>query len=173
MSYGNAGWVRAVTLTAAGRAVTYLRLQPDHDGTLRVTEMYVNENVTVDRIKRVSVATIEAMINNEDREYVERRLNLPAPKLDAVLDMFGPIGPAPDIADLEPAIDYAPGAPMTPKFLAQVGAAYAFKLANGERHPAKAIASDLKINVRTVQTWIYNARKRGIMPKGTRGKAAY
>jgi hypothetical protein len=61
---------------------------------------------------------------------------------------------------------------LTDAFLADVARAYASAVARGER-PNAAIRDQLggeeKVPLKTVQRWVYTARQRGIMPRGTKG----
>lgn len=57
---------------------------------------------------------------------------------------------------------------LTDAFLARVGRAYAAAMLRGER-PNKAIARDCQHAVKTVQRWVYEARKRGVMPPARQG----
>lgn len=64
---------------------------------------------------------------------------------------------------------------LTDDFLATVARAYAAALARGER-PNAAIEADLAAAGRpyprrTVERWVYEARRRGIMPRGRKGAA--
>jgi hypothetical protein len=65
----------------------------------------------------------------------------------------------------------APTAGLTPEFLGNVGRAYAAAVARGEA-PNKTLASDAMVPIRSIERWVYLARKSGIMPparKGSRG----
>jgi transposase len=60
---------------------------------------------------------------------------------------------------------------LTDKFLSDIARAYAAAVARREP-PNKTIAADAAVPIRTVERWVYTARKRGIMAptrKGSRG----
>jgi hypothetical protein len=74
-------------------------------------------------------------------------------------------------AELEelPAIEPPAGHRMTDDFLHTVARAYAIAALKG-LPPAPAIAEQAGVSRRAVHKWVYTARKRGIMPPGTRGR---
>jgi hypothetical protein len=59
---------------------------------------------------------------------------------------------------------------LTDDFLQQVARAYTAAMLRGER-PNLAISQQLGYPLKTVQRWVYTARQRGIMPRGSKGKA--
>jgi hypothetical protein len=68
-----------------------------------------------------------------------------------------------------PAIEPPAGHRMTDDFLHTVARAYAIAALKG-LPPAPAIAEKAGVSPRAVHKWVYTARKRGIMPPGTRGR---
>lgn len=58
---------------------------------------------------------------------------------------------------------------LTDEFLQDVARAYAAAVARGER-PNVAIAAQTGYPRKSVQRWVYTARQRGIMPRGSRGR---
>ena len=65
-----------------------------------------------------------------------------------------------------------PGGPpngLTDDFLQDVAKAYAAAVARRER-PNVALAKQTGAPVKSVQRWVYTARQRGIMPRGSRGR---
>lgn len=77
--------------------------------------------------------------------------------------------PAPEPQLAEPPPLRAPEGRLTDGFLRDVASAYAAAIRRGEQ-PAKALAEQARVPVRTVHRWIYTARRRGVMPPGTRGR---
>jgi hypothetical protein len=63
----------------------------------------------------------------------------------------------------------APPNGLTDQFLRDVAKAYAAAVARRER-PNVALARQTGAPVKTVQRWVYTARQRGIMPRGSRGR---
>jgi hypothetical protein len=81
--------------------------------------------------------------------------------------------PRPRTAPPDLRLRHGPGTDgLSDAFLEQVAAAYYSALRRGER-PNVTLANDSGQNVKTVQRWIYTARKRGVMDpppkKGTAG----
>jgi hypothetical protein len=58
---------------------------------------------------------------------------------------------------------------LTDDFLQALAKAYRAAVARGER-PNVAIQEQTGYPLKTVQRWVYTARQRGIMPKGSKGK---
>lgn len=65
----------------------------------------------------------------------------------------------------------APEHGLTDAFLREVADAYGAAVERRE-HPAKALADQAGVDVRTVHSWVYKARKRGIMPATKRGSVS-
>lgn len=60
--------------------------------------------------------------------------------------------------------------PYPPAFYEAVAAAYREYVTSDPRAPAARVAEEAGVPVRTVHTWIQQARRRGFLPKGRRGK---
>jgi hypothetical protein len=65
----------------------------------------------------------------------------------------------------------APEYGLTDDFLREVADAYASAVARHE-HPAKTLARQTGFDARTVHSWVYKARKRGIMQPTKRGSVS-
>ncbi|MFF2215028.1 hypothetical protein [Streptomyces antibioticus] len=63
-----------------------------------------------------------------------------------------------------------PGGRLTDDFLEEVADAYRW-FTEARRPPAPAIAETADVPVRTVHRWVYEARKRGILPPARAGRA--
>lgn len=63
-----------------------------------------------------------------------------------------------------------PDGRLTDDFLKHVTELYRYHTSLG-KFPARAIAEECGVPVRTVHRWVYEARNRGIMPKGRSGRA--
>ena len=57
------------------------------------------------------------------------------------------------------------------RFYAQLAATYTRVVSRGGRHPIKDIAKRRRVEPSTVREWIREARVRGLLTKGTRGRA--
>ncbi len=161
----------------------------------RLTELYIDGNdlpIQTGALRRLSLGELEAFIE----QFPYRRL-LPGLQADVVADgepahrvvdlrrqfteddaqarrlklrmrkRFGdhaddPLGPQPTLA--------APVDGLTDAFLGDVARSYGWAVAHG-RPPAKELARQAGVSQRTVQAWVYKARKRGLMaPAKTRGR---
>lgn len=72
-------------------------------------------------------------------------------------------------ADLDFRLNGGPANGLTDEFLQDVARAYASAVARGER-PNVAIADQTGYPVKSVQRWVYTARQRGIMARGSKGR---
>jgi hypothetical protein len=77
--------------------------------------------------------------------------------------------PPDEAAEDFPLLEPPAGRRMTDGFLHDVARAYAIAARKG-LPPAPSIAEIAGVTDRAVHKWIYTARKRGIMPPGTRGR---
>jgi len=76
---------------------------------------------------------------------------------------------APRFDDAEFRLQRGPTDGLTDGFLRDLARAYAAAVARGER-PNVSIAEQVGYPLKTVQRWVYTARQRGIMPRGSKGK---
>ena len=66
-------------------------------------------------------------------------------------------------------LDAGPVDGLTDDFLGNVARAYVAAVARGER-PNVAISEQTGYPLKSVQRWVYTARQRGIMPRGSKGR---
>jgi len=123
------------------------------------------EPLTAARLRAVPIGRIAAWANAPKvavviREHIDDRVALPG--LDDWVTMHGR-GLA-----LRPL--HVPDAPYGDDFYRQVAAAYS-SLASQINRPAAELAEANNRPVTTVHTWIKEARRRGFLPPGHRGKA--
>ncbi|MBE4789960.1 hypothetical protein [Streptomyces caniscabiei] len=140
--------------------------------------------------RRIPLAMAESRLL-EDMEYTHGIFNYPwegpRPTLDSLVEFFdstkdkfttvmiGEIGArVGDGQDGDPKgklpIIRSPEGRLTEDFLTDVADAYRWFTAAGEP-PAPSISKRAKVPVRTVHRWIYEARKRGILPPARAGRA--
>jgi hypothetical protein len=74
-------------------------------------------------------------------------------------------------ASLQAAVGHPGSRGRDPRHYQQIAALYQNLVADGERAPIKRLAEDLGVKRNTVSGWIKQARKRGYLPEGTRGRA--
>lgn len=156
------------------------------------------EPVTGAALREVPLAAIEAQVasNPSLLEQLNQRADRPAvppgvlsdPRVMAlVAERYGTPSTEQRLAELSlpivdrdgqgaddnrprPRLGMPPDDRLTDDFLRDVARAYADAVRAG-RHPGPALAEEIGgVSVRTVQRWIYTARKRGVMPSpGRRG----
>ena len=138
--------------------------------------------------RRIPFSTVETYLNlSNARDIVTAQCATPAPSLEGLERFFEesasystftvtePSGMlVPDGADDEPARKLPqvkpPQGKLTDEFLKDVAAAYRW-YADAQKAPAPAISEMAEVPVRTVHRWIYEARKRGILPPARTGRA--
>lgn len=167
VKFGDGGWVAVSYPGAPGRL--YLRLR-DWDGRLRTSELYLDAGAgpaPIDRadLRDLPLSNIEAVINSEPRHLLDR---IDRPPSDLSTLASGP-PPLPQYDDDEFRLERGPSEGLTDDFLGDVARAYAAAVARGER-PNVAIAEQVSYPLKTVQRWVYTARQRGIMPRGSKGR---
>jgi len=181
------GWVRCVDDN--GERAVYLQLRPsDRDPVQLSTHtalMQSDKPISVHAWSQVPFAQIEFLVgNNPDaRSLVDADHGSavsPATDLEqhfaahpyphkAVRIHLGEITPyVPEPADQPPPLRRPQR--ITDDFLKDVAAQYRWVSAAGEL-PGPAMAEQTGAPVRTVQRWVYEARKRGLLPPGRPGRA--
>lgn len=79
-------------------------------------------------------------------------------------------GKRPQQSDSEYRLTSGPGVDgLSDAFLGRVKQAYNAAVARGDHAPNKTISADCNHPYRTVTRWVYEARKRGVMPPAARG----
>lgn len=197
---GNGGWVCADGVDELPPdALLYVRFQPDDSDRLRATELYVDAagaHITGKHMRELPLHVIETLVNEDDS--LRRLLDAPGPQLAVLASHFGTTFGRPDEANWvnqsmlsqlpgsgaltvakeklrpsasEPAVPplAAPQDGMTDEWLRHLAAAYRAAVRRGEA-PAKSLAEQAGVPVRTVHSWLYRARKRGYIAPG-RSKA--
>jgi hypothetical protein len=165
--YGFAGWVRVDTPSVPGDL--YLRLS-----AAGVVEMYLDgagREITPAQLRRLPLARLRAQAESRpDLLLGMSTLNgAPDPGIREQLASAFPDGAAraraPRQVKLKP-----PTGGLTPAFLADVAAAYRSAVAMGQK-PNKALAEQTGHPVRSVERWVYLARKSGHLPPTRPGEA--
>jgi hypothetical protein len=172
---GDGGWVTAST---ARGARLHVRFEPADDGRLEPVELHLAAAGRVDSavLRRLPVASLTAMVNAPGRhEEVTSRLEEPgrpaglvalaSAELQAqvtgmiataeVID--GRLGPVPR------------GRPKPDAFYRRVADAY-LGLAVRTNRPAATIAAVNGVPVSSVHGWVKEARRRGFLPPGQKGR---
>jgi hypothetical protein len=186
---GNGGWHEVEgDLGLPGRV--YFRVQPV-DEALRITELYLDgRGEPLQSVARFPLGGLEQLASQASRE----RMQVAGPDLSRLAAYFAatfgkarhwvadswraqyadsgvPQAPMPKPrrqAEAEAEIRLAaPEEGLTETFLRDLAMAYE-QAVQQRRPPASAIAEATGYPRRTVESWIYKARKRGIMPPAAR-----
>lgn len=185
------GWVRV--WGPADPGALYVRFAQDGTGRWRPYEVSVSggpDPVTGKMLRTLPLAAIEALLVQDDlRDELARRAHIPrihpANDPDAEIELrrqeyaagAGKVHipsvsldrlPSEQADDPPPPLVKPPG-PLTDEFLQAVARSYNAVVRKGE-HPAPVLAAEAGVSPRTVQSWIYTARKRGILPPGLPGR---
>jgi hypothetical protein len=193
VAYRPGGWVRLRAkdeLSTGFRGTVYLQLLPDktYQGRLTVHQAFMvgDMSISARTWRQVPIAEIERVARQPEQAEVLRRPTdrplAPAEELGRYFDetepQFGaatthirdtpPLAPF-DVPMIPEPVQAPPKGRITDEFLVHVASAYA--QAVGEGSPAKVIAEQAKVPIRTVHGWITEARKRGHLPPGRPGRA--
>lgn len=138
--------------------------------------------------RRIPVSQIEELLSRTNAgDLLTAPCDVPAPSLEALNDFFEATEDLPgwsfttasdayaaESDDGEPKRKVpkieAPGGRITDDFLRDVADAYVW-FTDAKQSPAPAIAESAGVPVRTVHRWVYEARKRGILPPARSGRA--
>lgn len=167
--YGVGGWIRVDESDVPGLpGPLYLRLAARGG----VSDLYLaaegGREVTAAQLREIPLGRLRAMGNSRS-DILAGMMSAPGPAILDQLDRAFPkrrrLKDAPDTsARLSP-----PASGLDDDFLRQVAAAYAAAVARGER-PNRSLAEQVgHEKTRTVESWVYLARKRGFLPKGRPG----
>lgn len=147
------------------------------DGRIRVTQLFIDgdgEPLQAGALRRLPLGVVEAEVT-EIEEVADRHdvpFNGDTLDLGAIARDFYAAGDriAEKLRQLagrtEEEVVFtlaAPDSGLTDEFLSDVGRAYRLAVRRGQS-PALAIADQAGVPQRTAQSWIYKARKRGLMP---------
>lgn len=165
LTYGNGGWVRVEDIGLPG--TLYVRMAWG-----KVSELYFDagdREITAAHLRNLPLGKIAAVANQRPDlllgmsrtpggdDISERAEQLVARKRRVAIDTTARLSP--------------PTAGLTDEFLEQVARAYRAAVARGER-PNKSLAEQVGDGGgRTVERWVYLARKRGFLPPGRPGRA--
>lgn len=196
LNYDYTGWL---SVPVAGLGVVYFKAT-EVEGRWRVTELYVDgegKPLQAAALRALPLSALEEEAQEvaafSTRAHARSPEVVPAygeggPDLGALLASLAPENASYFLTDgervtgggvgiprdeLEPmTLDYDPGASLSDDFLQSVARVYSWSVRE-RRPPAKEIAAQAGVSQRTAQSWIYKARKRGLMPPAPhRGRIA-
>lgn len=190
VEYRPGGWIRAQDATGV---TVFLRALPVGDGAARRYRVHMalmssDEPITARKWRDVPFGDIElhvmaaASVSDEFRDSMDRPPEVEFTSLDALQDYFnrthfemsGMIAGDVLIDENAPGHMFRlvrpPDGRLTDEFLQNLADMYRW-LVGTDRAPAPAIAESAGVPVRTVHRWVSEARKRGFLPPGIKGKA--
>ena len=176
ITYFQGGWVRYYD--SQHPEPVWVRVQAT-DERLVIRELYLNadndlgsERIDTDQLRRLSPARIEAWLNKPDEKalILERIGQAPGPK--------EPRGPAERTPVLRSETSVhvhgeglvpPPGRPRPDSFYQQVADDY-LAAASVSARPSVNLATAAGVPVTTVRGWVAEARRRGFLPPGQKGR---
>lgn len=147
------GWIRVSGLDL--QPALRIRVEQEDGGRYRVRQLRLDatgDPISAADLREVPLSRIEAVINSHPFA-VGDTMTFP-------------------LVAVEPDFQLPPGASaggLTDDFLRDVSRAYAAAVHRGES-PNVAIAAQTGQPLKSVQRWVYTARQRGIMPRGSKGR---
>jgi hypothetical protein len=161
------GWLLASNEQADRVAVRFAK---NEAGRWEPIELRMDADRPLDStmLRRVPLASMESAANGLVREYLEDRLHLEEPP-----QHWRPAGLQPGQAWMPKAprirAKVDPGAKKTDAFYERVAALYSARAARSSR-PAVEMANANGVPVTTVHRWVKEARRRGFLPPGQKGR---
>jgi hypothetical protein len=158
------GWVGL----ALERGTAFVRFAAAEDGRLAPVELRIVDagELTMELVRSVPLPRLEALANNDDHHVGWRE------SLDSKPgDLSPPDWDHAAVAHraVRARVKVPTSARYPDEFYAQVAAVYS-KLAELGYPPGKTIADENDQGIATVRRWIKEARRRGHLPPGRRGK---
>jgi hypothetical protein len=157
----------------------WVRVQPTPEGRLVIRELYLtadndlgSERIDTDQLRRLSPARIEATLNSAPSKalILERLGQAPGPK-----EPRGPAKPSPMVRGstsgrvIGEGLRPPPGRPRPDSFYQDVANEYLLAASVNAR-PAVVLATAAEVPVSTMHGWIKEARRRGFLPPGQKGR---
>jgi hypothetical protein len=176
-TYFQGGWVRYYD--SQHPEPVWVRVQPTPEGRLVIRELYLNadndlgsERIDTDQLRRLSPARIEARLNEPSSKalILERIGQAPGSK-----EPRGPTERSPMIRGKTTVHVHGeglvppPGRPRPDSFYQQVAEDY-LAAASVSARPSVNIATAAGVPVTTVRGWVAEARRRGFLPPGQKGR---
>lgn len=170
--YGDAGWVH-VRDDPAGVDALYLRF----DAQGRIVEMYIDgegNEITPAQVRRLHLLRYRAKALSRP-DLLNMMLQGPDPEIRTRLEEGFPDSRGrltPELHEPDPITELRPPGPdgLTDAFFRELASAYTSAVARGER-PNKTLAEQTGYPKRTVERWVYLARKRGFLTPTRPGEA--
>jgi hypothetical protein len=177
VTYFQGGWVRYYD--SQHPEPVWVRVQETPEGRLVIRELYLtadndlgSERIDTDQLRRLSPARIEATLNRSAEKALILELldTAPGPK-----EPRGPAKPSPMVRGSVSGHVHGeglvppPGRPRPDSFYQQVASDY-LAAASVSARPAVNLAKGAGVPVTTVRGWVAEARRRGFLPPGQKGR---
>lgn len=150
-----------------------VRLNRDAEGRWVVAGLLIEgKAITGETLRRIPLARLEALANTDLASLALTLEQAGAPPSDDGLtlgDLRSLAGVAPAPTARRPSLRRPDGSDPD-AFYREVATAYASAAAESSR-PAAALAEEAGVPVTTVHRWVREARRRGLLPPGKKGKA--
>ncbi len=188
LDMGDGGWLRFYSLRDDVRA--RVRFVIREDGRLEPAEVHLErggtQRLTGDNLRKLPLGHIEAWANGHMRDELVERINSSGQKVAKATDRWLAVMAGPQDPETKLRTDTAfkklsrralilrvPNDLKKPdSFYQKVADLYTTLAEAGNRRPAQEIAdANEDIDVTTVHRWIKEARRRGLLGSGRRGKA--
>jgi hypothetical protein len=176
-TYFQGGWVRYYD--SQHPEPVWVRVQPTPEGRLVIRELYLtadndlgSERIDTEQLRRLSPSRIEATLNTPgDKALILDRIGKgPGPK-----EPRGPAKPSPMVRGSVSGHVHGeglvppPGRPRPDSFYQQVASDY-LAAASVSVRPSVNLAKGAGVPVSTVRGWVAEARRRGFLPPGQKGR---
>jgi hypothetical protein len=176
-TYFQGGWVRYYD--SQHPEPVWVRVQPTPEGRLIIRELYLSadndlgsERIDTDQLRRLSPSRIEATLNKPTSKtlLLERLNEAPGPK-----EPRGPTERTPVLRSTTSVHVHGeglvppPGRPRPDSFYQQVADDY-LAAASVSARPSVNLATAAGVPVTTVRGWVAEARRRGLLPPGQKGR---
>ena len=176
-TYFQGGWVRYYD--SQHPEPVWVRVQEAPGERLVIRELYLtadndlgSERIDTDQLRRLSPARIEATLNSAPSKalVLERIGKAPGPE-----EPRGPAKPSPMVRGktgghmIGEVLVPPPGRPRPDSFYQQVASEY-LAAASVSARPSVDLAKGAGVPVSTVRGWVAEARRRGILPPGQKGR---
>jgi hypothetical protein len=174
-AYFKGGWVRYYD--EQHPEPVWVRMQQTPGGRLVIRELYLSadndlgtERLDSDQLRRLSLARIEARVNRSKDLVLKDLEQEPGPE-----EPRGPTKRTPVIRGKITAHVHGeglvppPGRPRPDSFYQQVASDY-LEAASVSSRPSLNLAAGAGVPVSTVRGWVAEARRRGFLPPGQKGR---
>ena len=164
---GGGGWLLGSNAQTDRVAVRFAKNQA---GRWEPIELRMDADRPLDStmLRRVPLAAMESVANGVGRQHLEDRLHWSEPEPG-----WRPPGMAPGQAWIPKAprlrAKVPPGVKKNDAFYQRVAASYSARAAQSNR-PAVEMANANGVPVTTVHRWVKEARRRGFLPPGQKGR---